>query len=418
MPRHPLPLTLAALLFFAVARVFAQGPPGGEPPPQEVSYIVAEERLIPLVFTVIGLVEPSASVEVRARVRGFLQSREFVEGAPVKENEILYKIDPRQFAIAVELAEARVMEAAAEVEQSEAKLKRSRSELGLAKTEYDRSSSLRSTGAVSEGEFDRAEMQFESASAATTDAEADMARASANLRQARTEVESAKLELSYTEVVSPIAGIAGKTLREVGSLVDDNDRGLLTVITRLSPIYVTLSASERDFLNWRTRGATGEIVLRDGQKESIELVLGDGSSHDERGVITYEEPTLDVSTGTYRSRAEFPNTKGLLRPGQFVRARIYGWDRPRSISVPQRAVNQVSSGAYVYVITEGDEVEFRPVKTGEWAGDDWIIESGLKAGERVLVEGFMKVRPGAKVIPVPYKPSAPAAEAATTNAAN
>ena len=403
---------LSTLLLSLALRAGAQGPPAGGavPPPQEITFVTAEEQVAPLTFTVVGAVEASASVEVRARLRGFLQSRKFVEGAFVNENDLLYQIDTREFAIAVEMAEAGVLEAEAELKQTEAKLKQARSRQELAQTEFDRMKALLNDRAVAQGDFDKAQEKLESAQADVANGEADIARAAATLRHSQAAVENARLDLSYTEVRAPISGVVGKTLREVGSLVDDNDRGLLTRITRLTPIYVTLSVSERDFLSWRKRGATGEIALHDGEKENVELLLSDGSVHDERGAITFEDPTLDTSTGTFRIRAEFPNAKGLLKPGQFVRARINGWERPKSITVPQRAVNQMPTGAYVYVVGEGDTVEFRPVKTGEWSGSDWVILSGLKPGDRVLVEGFMKVKPGAKVHPVPYIPgAAPAA---------
>lgn len=408
----------------AVSAAVAQGPggPGAAPPPPEVTYVTTAVESVPITSEFVGVTEASRHVEVRARVKGFLEKRLFTEGAVVKEGDLLYTIDARQFAADVKIAEARLDQGKAGVSASQAKLAEARATLEWSTREHDRYVGLRSTGAVSQGDLDRARKELDTAKAAEASAVADVTQAEASLRLAEAELDNAKLELSYTEIRAALTGVIGKTAKEPGSLVDDGDSGKLAEITQLSPIYVSVNISEPQYLAWKAKDQSGEIILKAGNKESVQVILQNGTVFPETGSIIYESPAFDTTTGTFEVRGEFANKDNILRPGQFVKAHVLGWERPGTISVPQRSVNQMSSGPYVYVIDAENKITFRPVKIGQWTGSNWVIESGLQPGEKVLVEGFMKVRPGVVVDPKPYEvapttpPPAAAGKAETAQA--
>jgi len=348
------------------------GPPAGgqAPPPQSVSYVQIEEKDLPFDREFLGVVQASRVVEVRARLRGYLAERLFEEGALVKEGDLLYRIERESFASDVEIARARVDEGEARVT--------------LTQPELERQQRLVSTGAVAQSDLDSAS------------AEHDVAKAS--LRLAQSELAKSELELSYTEVRAPLSGYIGKTVRDVGSFVDDGDKGMLAEIRRLDPIYVTFAVSEREYLASHESFDGGAAV-------AFTAMLADGSTV-EGGRFNFEEPTFDPAMGTIQLRAEFPNPGSKLKPGQFVKVVATGLVRPSAIVVPQRAVSQTAMGSAVLVIGEGDKLEFRPVSVDAWAGDDWIVTSGLKAGERVMVDGAMKAYPGTIVTPEPLAPTA------------
>jgi membrane fusion protein (multidrug efflux system) len=398
-------LVAAGFGLMAVATVStarAQGP-GGAPPPPEVSFVTTAVESVPLTADFVGVTQASRHVEVRARVKGFLDKRLFTEGSIVKEGDLLYTIDPRQFAADVKVVEARLDQAKAGVASALAGRDESKASLELNTREYERYLGLRTSGAVSQGDLDRVQKELDTAKAKAASAEAAVSQAEATLRLAQAELENAQLELSYTQIHAALTGVIGKTLKEPGSLVDDGDSGKLTEITQLSPIYVSVNISEPQYLAWKAKDESGEIMLKPGAKESLQVVLQNGSVFPEMGWVSYESPAFDMTTGTFEVRGEFANTESILRPGQFVKVKLNGWERPGTISVPQRSVNQMPSGPYVYVIDAENKITFRPVVLGQWTGSQWVIESGLQAGERVLVEGFMKVRPGAVVNPVPYE---------------
>jgi len=347
----------------------------GAMPPPTVSFIVTEATTIPIIYEYIGFTESSKTVEIRARIQGFLDSRLFKEGERVKEGDLLYKIDPRSFQADVEVASA-------QVEQAEANLR-------LTESEWQRLKQLRKTGTASQSELDQAQMAYDSARAA-------LSLAKANLSKSR-------LSLSYTEIRSPLTGLISKTIKEVGSLVDENTNSLLARVYKIDPIYVTLSVSERDYLERKQEAAQGHIFLPKGIQPYFQVVLQDGSILPQEGKLNFENPTFNQEAGTLPYRAEFPNPDMALKPGQYVKGRMLGWVRPNTIVVPQRAVNQIPTGAFLLVIGEKNVTEFRKVTLGPWFGDQWIITDGLKPGEKVLVDGILKAQAGMTVSPVPYQ---------------
>jgi membrane fusion protein (multidrug efflux system) len=354
--------------------------PGGAMPPPVVVTLTVSTQTVPVIFEYIGLTEASKIVQVRSRVRGFLERRVFVEGSLIKEGDKLYEIDQRPFQADLEIAHARI-------QQAEAQRK-------LAERETLRLKSLQSTGAISQSDLDKQVAAF-------TEAEA-------SVKLAQAEADKAALELSYTRIVAPLTGLVGKSQKDDGSFVDDQNNSLLTEITQVNPIYVSFRVSEREYLDVKRELQAKTLAQTPGQDPFVQIAQLDGVTFNQKGQFNFQDPNVDIQTGTIQFRAEFDNPQNVLKPGQYVKARVRGWQRPNTITVPQRAVSQSPTGTFVYVITVGNQAEFRPIKTGAWVGQDWIVEEGLKGGEQVIVEGLMNVQPGMVVNPQPYKPAAQA----------
>ncbi len=380
--RVPL-LLLAALLASCFAG--AQGPPGAMPPPQ-VTLAPVETKTVPLAYEYIGMTEASKIVEIRARIQGFIETRDFEEGALIEEGTRLFSIDPRSFKADREIA-------AAQVEQAEARQR-------LAEQEIKRLRAVRDPGAVAATDLDQKI--------------ADEATAAATLRLAKAQLAKAELELSYTIVKAPLTGLIGKAQKEIGSLVDSGQNSLLATMRQVDPLYASFIVSETDFLAWRNDEQKGTILLEDGLKEPyLEMKFPDGTVYPKRGRINFEDTAVKTQTGTIEFRGIFENPEHTLKPGQYVKIRIRGWQRPNTLTIPQRAVEQSPQGAFVYVLAEGNKAERRPVKVGTWAEKDWIVLDGLKEGERVIVEGLTRVRPGMTVsTEAPPGPQDPAASPA------
>ena len=367
-------LMLALFAALCAGAAQAQGGPGmAPPPPPDVSFIEVQPRTVPLTFSFVGLTAPSKTVEVRARVRGFIESRDFTEGAFVETGAQLFTIDPRQY-------EADRQVALAQVEQADARLK-------LAEQDLKRLGEVSVPGAVAGTDIDRQQ--------------AERANAAAALRLAKASLARADLELSFTKVNAPLAGFIGKAQKELGALVDEGQNSLLATVQQVDPLYVSVRVSERDFLDWRSAEAAGTQGLS-GDAPYMLLTFEDGSTWDAQGKLNFEGAALDPQTGSVEIRAEFPNPGRKVKPGQFVRAALQGWQRSGALVVPQRAVGQAPQGTYVYVVGAENKAEMRMITPGPWTGNDWIIEQGLNIGDRVIVDGTVKVMPGHAVNPTPH----------------
>lgn len=361
---------LVMALALSAGIVEAQGPPGGALPPPQVTVVSAEVKTAPVLYEYVGLSQPSKTVEIRARIQGFLETRDFQEGAYLKQGDRLFTIDRRSFEADREVA-------AAQVEQAETRLH-------LAEQETDRLQSVRQPGAITQTDLDQKV--------------AAQASARAALRLAKAQLAKADLELSYTEVTAPLTGYIGKALKDVGSLVDAGQNSLLAVMQQVDPLYVSFQVSEADFLAWRHGEKDGSLVLITGADgPRVEITLLDGAPVEQEGELDFENVNIDPKTGTVELRATFENSERTLKPGQFVKVRVKGWERPNSLVVPLRAVSQAPQGAYVYVVNSENKVERRPIRTGAWSDKDWVVLEGLTEGERVIVEGLTKVRPGSPV---------------------
>ena len=360
-------------------------PPGGMPP-AEVGIITVQPRVVLAPFEYTGQTAGSREIEVRARVTGILLKRNFVEGGPVKQGQSLYTIDPQQFQAALARAEADAAGAAARLDQAKrnaARLKPLLAENAISQKEYDDASSAEAIG-------------------------------EADLKAARARLTEARLNLEYTRVDSPATGVTSRSQRAEGTLVSGPDV-LLTTVTQVDPIWVNFGIPDDDRLRLQKEADAGRLLLpRDGRFDVV-LRLSAGSVDSRTGRLAYSDIRISGSTGTSEARAELPNPDGRLRPGQFVRVTLTGATRPDAVLIPQRAVLEGPQGKFVYVVDDKSTAQARPVEVGEWAGSDWIIIGGLKTGERVIIDGVMRIGPGAPVKvadPAAQKPAAADAKAA------
>jgi membrane fusion protein (multidrug efflux system) len=352
------------------------GGPGAGMPPAEVNAVTVALQSLPETYEYVGQTAGSREVEVRARVTGILLKRNFDEGGRVKQGQSLFTIDPAPFQAAANSAEADVAAARARLEQ--------------AKRNAARLKPLYAEQAVSQKEYD-------DAVSAALIAEADLKAAQARLAEAL-------LSLEYTRVESPVSGYVSRALRSEGSLVSGPDV-LLTTVVQIDPIWVNFGIPDTEQARLSKEAAEGKLKLP--KNFEVELRLADGSLYPQKGKLDFADVRVSPATGTREARAEMPNPNGVLRPGQFVRVILRGATRPNAVTVPQRAVLEGPQGKFVYVVDEKGTAQPRPVEAGRWAGDDWIISAGLKGGERVIVDGVMKLGPGAPVKiaekPVPEK---------------
>ena len=337
-------------------------------PPPEVSVIEVTPRTLPVSYEYVGQARGSRDVEVRARVTGILLKRNFREGATVAMGQSLFTIDPVPFQITLERVQAEL--AAAEARQEQAQRNAARLK------------PLVESRAASQKDYD--------------DAVSAQRIADADVKLARARLAEAKLNLEYTRVEAPLAGITSRAAQSEGALVSGPDV-LLTTITQIDPIWVTFGIPEREHLAIRKAVDAGQVKLPQDGGFVVTVRLSDGSEFERKGRLDFSDVRVNPGTGTTETRAELPNPGGKLKPGQFVRVQIGGATRPDAILVPQKAVLEGPQGKFVYLVNAESKVEFRAVKVGEWLGEEWIIESGLKPGEKVIVAGLLKIGPGAPV---------------------
>jgi membrane fusion protein (multidrug efflux system) len=354
------------------------GPMGGMPPASEVTVMTAASQSMPVSFEYVGQTAGSREVEVRARVTGILLSRNFKEGERVKKGQSLFTIDPKPFEAALARTVADVAAAEARLEQAKrnaARLKPLYAEKAVSQKEHDDAVSAEQIGA------------------------ADVAAARARLTEAR-------LNLEYTKVEAPLSGISTRALASEGTLVS-GPSVLLTSVVQVDPIWVNFGIPDNERARLQKEVEAGRLTLPKNGNVEVALRLADGSMYPHTGRLNFSDVRISAATGTQEARAELPNKEGLLHPGQFVRVVLRGATRPNAVVVPQRAVLEGPQGKFVYVVSEKGTAEARPVEAGEWTGDGWIITSGLKGGERVIVDGVMKIGPGAPVKIAEKQPEKP-----------
>ncbi len=344
-----------------------------KPPIPEVGVVTVQPRTLPMLYEQAGQTAGFREVEVRARVSGILMKRLYTEGQPVREGQVLFQIDPEPYR--------------ATLEQARGQQRQAESSLDRAVADRDRIVPLFKENAVSRKDFDDANANYDSALA--------------NLDSAKAKVKEAEINLGYTNVTAPIAGVASKETRSEGSLVTSSgDGGLLTTISQLDPMYVNFSFAESEKLEYDNMVRTGRIVQPANRRTETRIRLSDGTEFEGKGVVDFADTRVDTKTGTIRARAEFPNPRSLLLPGQFVRVLVSVGDITEALAVPERAITQAQATRLVLVVNDKNLVEARPVTLGPRVGGDVILASGVKAGDRVIVDGLMKARPGSEVKPV------------------
>ncbi len=343
--------------------------PAGEMPPPEVTRTTVAPRDVELPIEYSAQVAGSRQIEVRARVEGILLKRTYTEGQPVKAGATLFLIDPAPFQAALEQARGNLAEQEARLAQAERELKRIQP--------------LFADKAVSQRDRD--------------DALTERDKALAAVKAARAAVRDAEINLSYTKVTAPIAGLTSIEGRSEGSLVRPGDAsGRLTTLAQTDPAYVNFSFADNELLGLRRAVAEGEVSMPADALE-VELRLADGTTYPRLGRINFTDTLIDTATGTVRARAEVPNPEGALLPGQFVRVTVKGIVRKQALLVPQRAVMQAPTGKFVWLIGADGKVELRPVTVGSTVGKDWVVEQGLTGGEQVILDNLLKLRPGIAV---------------------
>jgi membrane fusion protein (multidrug efflux system) len=358
---------IALALAVAACKPSGGQPAGGFPPPV-VTVATIELRDIPVTYEYVAQTEGSREVEVRARVTGILLKRNFQEGAPVKQGQSLFTIDPAPFRVAIERAEGELAVAEARLAQ--------------AQREADRLKPVIESRAVSQKELD--------------DAISAAQIAEAEIRSARARVSEAKLNLGYTRVEAPISGMSSRASVSEGTLVS-GPNVLLASVTQTDPIYVIFGIPDRDYLAMRRDAAVGWLRLPQEDRFRARVRLADGTVHAQSGILNFTDVRVNSRTGTSEARAVLPNPQGALRAGEFVRVILDGAVRPAAVVVPLRSVLEGPQGKFVYVVSAESKAEPRPVEVGEWTAGGWIIHKGLQPGDRVIVDGVMKLGPGVPV---------------------
>jgi membrane fusion protein (multidrug efflux system) len=361
-------LVLAGPLGFALGCSKPAPPP---PPPPEVKAAQVLQRDVPIYVEAIGQTRGSTEIEVRARVEGFIQTVDFQEGNPVRKGQLLYTIDPRPL-------EATLAQAKGSLAQAEAELARARQDVA-------RYEPLVAENAIPKEQYDTA-VAVQRAQEAAVEA-------------AKAAAQRAQIDLGYTKVLAPEDGLAGKTEVYPGTLVGRGQSTLLTHISQIETIHVRFTIAERDYLYFARRRQERSGSVAPGASLPFELVLADGSVLPNPGRLVFVDRNVDPQTGTILMEAAFPNPGWIVRPGQYARVRAAVDLKKGAILVPQRAVSELQGIYNVAVVGGDDTVEVRMVTPAQRIGSLWVIESGLKAGERVVVEGVQKVRPGVKVKP-------------------
>ena len=385
-------LALAALGLLALLALPACRKPPPPPPargPAEVGVITLAPTAVALSRELPGRVSAFRVAEVRARVSGIVQKRLFTEGADVRANQVLYQIDPAPYRAALASAKAQLAHAEASVVS--------------ARQLASRYAELVQSNAVSRQDYDNAV-------AAAKAAEADVAAGQAA-------VETASINLGYTTVSSPVSGRIGRSEVTEGAYVRAEQATLLATVQQLDPVYVDVAQSSTELVRLRRELDAGRLQRAGREGAKVDLILEDGGAYGASGALQFSDVTVDASTGSVLLRALFPNPKGELWPGMFVRARLEEAVNPQALLVPQRAVSRDQKGEPNALAVGADgKAELRVLTVDRAVGNDWLVSAGLRAGDQVIVDGLQKVRPGAPVKAVPATPIASEAQPTAASA--
>ena len=389
---------------------------GPAPPDVEVMQVVPQD--VPTTKEWVATLKGLVDTDIRSKVSGYLLKQAYVNGAAVAKGALLFEVDPRPFQATVDQAKANLEQARGAVEQARAQLLEARAnqqkmEAGLGKTEIDvtRYTPLAKARAISQEELDNAvqanlaaKAQVEAAKAAVATATATIDARTSSVDAAKAALENAQLDLGYTRISSPIAGIAGIANAHVGDLVGPQSSTPLTTISTADPILVQFAASEQEYLTAvRAFGKPIGSVQAALKRLRFSLILADGSKYPRQGVLQYVDREVDVRTGSINVQVAFPNPGNVLRPGGYGTVRAVVKIQKGAIAVPQRALTELQGRYMVAVVDDQNKVTLRQVKPGDQVGSLWVIQDGLKPGERIVVEGIQKVREGIQVSPKPYE---------------
>ncbi|HET6600000.1 MAG TPA: efflux RND transporter periplasmic adaptor subunit [Burkholderiaceae bacterium] len=392
---RPARLLLALPTVLALAACGPKADPaaggGRAPPPATVGVMTVAPHTVTLTTEHPGRLEASRVAQVRARAAGIVEKRLFKEGSDVRAGQPLFRIDAAPYRATLASAQATLARAQANLTQASA--------------QAERYKPLLAAHAVSK-------QDYVNAVAAQKSAEADVAAAKAA-------IQTAQINLGYASVTAPISGRIGRALVTEGALVGQGEATPLAVVQQIDPIYVNFTQSASESLSLRKALASGQLKRSGAHAASVHVLLQDGSDYAHAGKLLFRDLTVDPSSGEVTLRAEVPNPDGLLLPGMYVRVRLAQAELPNGILIPQQAVTRSGQGDTVLVVGAGNKPESRQVKVGSAQGANWVVLDGLKAGEKVIVDGFQKMMvPGAPVNPVPWKNAASGAGTPASGAAN
>ena len=354
-----------------------------------VEVVQVAQRDVPVFGESIGTLDGLVDADVRAQVTGYLQAQGYKEGSFVRKGQLLFQIDPRPFQAALDLAEG-------QLEQAKAALANAQAVQGRTELDVKRYTPLAQEQAASQQDLDNA-VQNNLAAIASVET------AKAQIKTSEAAVETARINLGFTRLTAPIDGIAGQAQLQVGALVSPAS-GTITSISTVDPIKVYFTLSEPEYLAWRKRFPTESARQSADKALRLQLILADGSIYEHVGKFDFADRQVSEGTGAIRIAGLFPNPDNILRPGGFGRVRAVVNTRSQALLVPERAVSELQGSYQVAVVDANNKVTFRPVTVGEPVGSERVITAGLSPGERVVVEGTQKVRPGIQVNPLPFSP--------------
>jgi RND family efflux transporter MFP subunit len=375
------------------------------PPPPDVEVAAVQQRDIPINREWIGTLDGMVNAAIQAQATGYLLTQNYAEGSFVRKGQLLFQIDPRPLQAAADQAEGQLAQAKAQLVQARAGLVQAQAQLASAEAnqykaqlDEERYIPLAQQQAITQQDLDNARQnnrsqkaQVAAAKAQVETAQAQIEAAEAAVTAATAAVETARVNLGFTKLVSPIDGVAGVATVQVGNLVGPASNAVTTVST-LDPIKANFTVSEQEYLSLTRRDTPMDRL-------QLELVLSDGSVHPRRGRFSFADRQVNSSTGSIQLTGLFPNPGNKLRPGQYGKVRASIGMRTGALVVPQRAVNEMQGNYSVAVVDPNNTIRFSLVKVGDRIGSDWIIEEGLKPGERVVADGLFKIQPGAPVNP-------------------
>jgi membrane fusion protein (multidrug efflux system) len=387
---------LAAILGVAVSRSAAK-PSTQTPSSPVVEVVPVEQRDVPINGEWIGTLTGQVNADVKGQVTGYLLTRNYKEGSFVRKGQILFEIDPRPFQAVLDQARSQLAQAQAQLVQNEAQLSTAEANQLKSQLNVEKYEPLAKVDAVSKQDFDNATQTDLANKAQVKAAGAAIAAAKAQIKASEAAVETASISLSFTRVVSPIDGIAGMAQAQVGDLISTSS-GPLTTVSTLDPIRDYFTVSEQQYLALQKR-------LSDSEKDhwKLQLVLADGTTYQQEGQFYFADRQVNPNTGAIQLAALFPNPGNVLRPGQYGKVRAIVRVQQNALLIPQAAVNEQQGSYLVAVVDKDNRVNMRPVQVGQRTDTMWVIDAGLKPGDRVIVEGQQNLRPGMTVQTKPFK---------------
>jgi len=413
-------LIVICLAFSLACSNNTQAAKPSEPLPVAVAQV--EQKDVPIYSEWIGTLDGFVNADIKAQVPGYLQKQDYTEGSFVQKGQLLFEIDPRPFQAALDLALGQLAQANGQLAQAQAQLAQSQAQVAVTEAnqvrtqlDVDRYIPLMKQQAITQQDLDNAtqnnvaaKAQVQAAKAQVETARAQIQGADATVQAAEATVEAAKLNLGFTRLTSPIDGVVGLAQQQVGALVNPSS-GPVTTVSTVDPIKVYFTVSEQEYLDFHRRYSTPATLDAERKQLRLELILSDGKTYPQTGSFYFADRQVNQGTGAIRVAGLFSNPGNLLRPGQYGRIRTSTHTSPNALLVPQRAVTELQGAYQVAVVEDGNKIAIRTVKPGDRVGNQWIIDDGLKAGERVVAEGVQKVRAGTVVDPKPYAaPAEPA----------